>query len=97
MTEEKKGRILSIFVRCNDPVKAKQIVLDTYPDAFVQTTRSYAGRIEYTIQRLIKSKADVDGDYREDIGCTSESENQAWLFAADNVLREKEKLQKRVM
>lgn len=90
MSETKKERILKLNLRCEDPNLAKLIVLADYPDAFVQTSKTYGGRTEYIIQRLIKTKDNVDGDFREDLGCTADSENFAWLFAADQLLREKE-------
>lgn len=91
--EEKKGaRLLDIFPRCSDPAKAKEIVLDNYPDAFIQTSSNgWTKRKEYTCQRLVKTRDDVDGDSREDLGATGFSEDEAWLIAADNILREKEK------
>ena len=91
--EEKKERVLKINLRCNDPDLAKKIVLDHYPDAFCQTTSNgWTKRKEFTIQQLTHKLNDPDGEYREDIGCTADTEEQAWLFAADNVLREQEKL-----
>lgn len=94
MPETKKERILKLNLRCEDPNLAKLIILADYPDAFVQTSKTYGGRTEYIIQRLIKTKDNVDGDFREDLGCTADSEDMAWLFAADQLLRDKEKLAK---
>jgi len=72
--------------------KAKEMVLNKHPDAFCQKTTipntvgTYQ-RYEYTIQRLIKSKSNVDGDEREDLGPTAFSEDDAWIYACDRIAR----------
>ena len=89
--------ILDLNLRCKNPKVAKEIILSEFPDAFCQKIENgWTKRKEYIIQRLIKTKDNIDGDAREDLGCCGDTEDQAWLFAADQLLRDKEKLSRMI-
>ena len=72
--------------------KAIEIVRAEYPNAFCQkvqipnTVGTYP-RDEFIIQRLIKSKDNIDGDEREDLSATRFTESEAWIDAADRVAK----------
>lgn len=87
------GRVISPYILEHDmtelAIRAKEKVLYHHPDAFCQVSSvqriSPGMMVVYTIQRLVKSKNNEDGDDREDLGTSAFSEDNAWIYAADRV------------
>lgn len=71
-----------------DPKRAEYLVRGFYPNAFVQVSSTREKTNEYRIESLLNDPQDVDGDCREYLSCTAFSEDQAWLYACDRLIRD---------